>query len=98
YGEIGIGEIRINQTKEENPRWRRLAVVVGPDGVQTVWDGEALPDIARSTIVALEGGMLLPKPEPPGPAVAPYSPRGALGLSVRRGNAYFRNVSIALVH
>jgi hypothetical protein len=78
--------------------WRKLVVLVTPEGVEASWQkGEERPEsVAEPTGKALaeflhDSQVVHPKAQV---VRADYLPRGGLGLYVRAGKASFRRVTI----
>jgi hypothetical protein len=76
--------------------WHSLKLTVAPEGVTASCDDSALPTVSpdeqkRRTTGWWEGQEWGPNPPPPPP---PFAPSGGLGLFVRNGRVFFRNVSV----
>jgi hypothetical protein len=83
-----------------SPPWRRLEVVVTPEGIRASFEGQSLGMVTAAELLAKthETQARLAKQ----PLVAPYgtdwtpefSPRGPIGLYMERGAASFRRVVV----
>jgi hypothetical protein len=77
--------------------WRRLAVEVRPGSIRACWEGEPIgawttEELAKEILKSQRIDRQSNPPDPLAFVPSDFAPRGALGLYVKVGSAYFRRV------
>jgi tRNA A-37 threonylcarbamoyl transferase component Bud32 len=73
--------------------WRRLALVVSPEGIQAEWEGQPFPVLTRAELEGVALRMVNGRPQLDGLDFT-FDPRGSLGLFALKGMASFRKIRV----